>query len=517
MTAPGARPPAVSVVIPTYQRCALVQEALASVRAQTFADFETIVVDDGSTDGTAEALAPLTDTGDVVYLRQDNRGVAAARNAGIARARGRIVAFLDSDNRWLPDHLATLVAMLDRHPEAVLACTAPRFVLAGREGVERTRLVDPVPDLYTIKWVGFTSSLGVRRKALTAAGGFDETLPVREDVDLWHRLALHGPFAVLQRRTLLHRQTRGSLSARGQETGQSLTALERSARRLANEMEASDRPDVRAHASRPHGQLALVEALRAVEAGDEAAAREAFARACCLLPQLPDEAGLVGYYLRSQIPGAREPGRRARHLALAVAAWPEPASDAGLYLRTMGIAAALRTGRLGLALRLVAGWPPRTLVRGPGLLLRWMRAVVLVELPRRRLRGRESADLHPGRDVGHDDRAHGDGRRLPDRDVVADRGGHGDEDVRAHADVARDVGARSQRGEGADLGVVADQGAPPDHDVVADRRARPDHHPGGDEDAAPEARAARDVRGGVDEPGELPPGRLQPGDDLPPG
>ena len=96
--------PLVSVIIPTYNRADLVQEALASVKAQTFRDFEIVVVDDGGTDGTCEVLSAWRETR--VLRHPGRRGVSAARNTGITAARGQWLAFLDSDDLWLPDKLA---------------------------------------------------------------------------------------------------------------------------------------------------------------------------------------------------------------------------------------------------------------------------------------------------------------------------------------------------------------------------------------------------------------------------
>ena len=107
--------PWVSVIIPTYNRAALVAEALASVQAQTYRDFEIVVVDDGGTDGTAAALAEWRE---VKVLRHSRRrGVSAARNTGINAARGQWLAFLDSDDLWLPDKLARQIAYLTTRPD----------------------------------------------------------------------------------------------------------------------------------------------------------------------------------------------------------------------------------------------------------------------------------------------------------------------------------------------------------------------------------------------------------------
>src|SRR5574340_444159 len=105
----------VSVIIPTYNRAALVPEAVASVLGQTWREFEVLVVDDGSTDGTLAALAPYA--GQIRFLRRESRGgVSAARNTGIAAARGEWLAFLDSDDLWRPEKLARQMAYLLARP-----------------------------------------------------------------------------------------------------------------------------------------------------------------------------------------------------------------------------------------------------------------------------------------------------------------------------------------------------------------------------------------------------------------
>jgi hypothetical protein len=111
--------PLVSVILPTYNRAAFLPQALAAIRAQALADWELIIVDDGSTDDTPAVVADLTRAVPqlVRYHRQENRGASGARNAGLDHARGRYVAFYDSDDLWLPHHLADCVAALEAHPE----------------------------------------------------------------------------------------------------------------------------------------------------------------------------------------------------------------------------------------------------------------------------------------------------------------------------------------------------------------------------------------------------------------
>ena len=111
----------VSVVIPTYNRARVLPEVLEHVLQQTFQDFDIWVLDDGSQDGTPEAIAGFLNTR-VRYVRQDNSGVAAARNAGIRASDGELIALLDSDDLWAHDKLARQVSFLDRHPDVNVVC-----------------------------------------------------------------------------------------------------------------------------------------------------------------------------------------------------------------------------------------------------------------------------------------------------------------------------------------------------------------------------------------------------------
>jgi hypothetical protein len=363
--------PAVSVIIPTYERRAAVRRAVASVLAQTFQDFEVLVVDDGSTDGTDRALAGIDRR--IVYEWQENRGVAAARNAGIRRARGGVVAFLDSDDRWLPDHLAVVMAVLRCHREVVLCSTAPGFHVGGRQRASSAQVVDALPALFVENIVGHHSGVAVRRRALLSVGGFDERLAVMEGWELWLRLAGLGPFALLRRRTLVYQTTRGSLSNRSSRTGDYAAALDivaDSAMAVAG-LGRTDEPDLRARAT---GLAAYFEALRALSRDDDVAARAALADACARLPELSHEPQLVANRLSLLRFGA--PGR-LHTFASAATLWPDPGADTALYLRLHALALALRLARgpdLGTVLR---GWPlsatPRFLARNIPLFARLAR------------------------------------------------------------------------------------------------------------------------------------------------
>src|SRR5262245_43202505 len=122
--------PVVSVVIPTYNRGSLIGETLDSVFAQTYPHLEVIVVDDGSTDDTEAAIARFRDR--LIYIRQQNQGLAASRNAGLARATGAYVAWQDSDDLWNPEKTAVQVGYLRRRPDTV--CIGSDFSAFSAEG-----------------------------------------------------------------------------------------------------------------------------------------------------------------------------------------------------------------------------------------------------------------------------------------------------------------------------------------------------------------------------------------------
>jgi hypothetical protein len=320
----------VSVVIPTFQRRDLVCDAVRSVAAQTYADVELIVVDDGSTDGTREALAAL-DVG-LRYHRQPNRGVAAARNAGVALAGGSIVAFLDSDDAWLPDHLAVLTEVFARQPRAVLVSTSPRHRTDGSAAPGDAVVLDPLPACLYGNPVGWPSSIAVRRADLDAVRGFDERLPVGEGGELWARLAFRGPFALLERRTLLKRATAGSLVCRWRDSGAFLDAFEVTARRAVDRVGGLS-PRLRAAAA---GAVEYVAALRALVRDDERSVAAALDEACRLLPQLSRDVESLHHRLRL-LPFAGDREVERRRMETLASAWPDASSPVALALRGEGV------------------------------------------------------------------------------------------------------------------------------------------------------------------------------------
>lgn len=198
--------PFFSVVIPVYNRAALLGRALHSVLAQTEQDFEIVVVDDGSVDNPSRVVEEFADPR-IVFVRQENRGGGAARNAGIDKARGRFVAFLDSDDRFFPHHLATMRKLLEN-----ASCTAGYARILVDRGEGRTFLKPPRAiregeDMatYLLCDRGFipTSTIVVERK-MAQAIRFHDNLPAAEDTDFTIRLTLAGCRFVMAEKPGVH-------------------------------------------------------------------------------------------------------------------------------------------------------------------------------------------------------------------------------------------------------------------------------------------------------------------------
>jgi glycosyltransferase involved in cell wall biosynthesis len=184
-------PPLVSVVIPTYNYAHFVAEAVASVLAQTYRQFEVIVVDDGSTDNTPERLGPYMEQ--IRYIYQENQGLSAARNTGIKEAKGEFVAFLDSDDAWHPRKLELQMAYFAARPQASLVAAKEINDIRdgwGEHDVEATAADRIITlDDILIKSRFSPSSVVARKECFDAAGSFDVELRSVEDRDMWLRIA----------------------------------------------------------------------------------------------------------------------------------------------------------------------------------------------------------------------------------------------------------------------------------------------------------------------------------------
>lgn len=211
----------VTVVIPAYNSAATLQRALQSVFAQTVSPAQVIVVDDGSSDDPAAALAPWQAR--VQLVRQANAGAAAARNHGVSLACTPWVAFLDADDYWHPDKLRRQVQALAQQPQLQLCCTGFRNVSADDPLLPWPALNDaPVlidrafSQTFEQPYLA-TPTVVLRRDAFEQAGGFREGLRTAEDVDLWLRLAWRHPIGRLPATLVTVVVTPGSTTARRQD------------------------------------------------------------------------------------------------------------------------------------------------------------------------------------------------------------------------------------------------------------------------------------------------------------
>ena len=204
--------PRVSVIIPTYNHRDYVLLALESVFAQTFTDYEIIVVNDGSPDGTAELLRPLAENGRVRYIEQPNAGQAAARNRGLAEASGEFIAFLDDDDLWPPDKLAWQVEALDANPDMCLIAGAARVFNGDNPEICIWNDADDELTIAKLCESNPMTSPGqtlIRRHALDAIGGLREDIWGADDWDLYFRLARQGR-QFRQKRIALHYRIHGA-------------------------------------------------------------------------------------------------------------------------------------------------------------------------------------------------------------------------------------------------------------------------------------------------------------------
>lgn len=186
--------PTISVVIPTRNRGQYIKQALDSVFAQTYTDYEIIVVDDGSTDNTRELLAPLDREKTIRYEYQEPRGVSAARNRGVNLVHGRYVAFLDSDDLFLPTKLEKQMSVFEKDPQlGFVHCNFIKFDDKGKNHGVRdiSRFRGHIYPQMLHEWSVLMAMpcMLVRTEVMKEVGGFDETMAWAEDMDLWRRIA----------------------------------------------------------------------------------------------------------------------------------------------------------------------------------------------------------------------------------------------------------------------------------------------------------------------------------------
>lgn len=208
--------PLVSAIIPTYNRAHIICEAVDSVLAQTYPHIEVIIVDDGSKDDT---LARLQQYGDRIrVVSQANAGPAAARNRGIVLARGDLIAFLDSDDIWMPSKIERQFALMQRAGASVPCCLtnimmkwnsgdrASFDIALLKPSVEEGVWLNPDEVLAT-RFVLFNQGIMIRREVLQKIGIFDENIRYLEDVEFPQRLSLEGPWAFIETPLVVWRES----------------------------------------------------------------------------------------------------------------------------------------------------------------------------------------------------------------------------------------------------------------------------------------------------------------------
>jgi glycosyltransferase involved in cell wall biosynthesis len=276
--------PTVSVIIPAYNAAKYIGEAVNSVFAQTFTSHEIIVINDGSNDTDELERELKRYPPSLRYIKQDNRGAAAARNTGLRAAAGEFVAFLDADDTWFPDFLEKQVEFLKRnnadlvYADALLSGNSP---LAGRSfmQVEPSRGEVTPENLLAIKVTVLTSTVLARKEPILKAGLFDEALRRGQDFDLWLRLAKRGArFAYHREVVANHRIVESGLS------GDTISQLKRTlsvfeAIKSKEVLTASENAAFEATMNRTLRELALEDGKEKLLSKDFAGARQSFEEA----------------------------------------------------------------------------------------------------------------------------------------------------------------------------------------------------------------------------------------------
>jgi glycosyltransferase involved in cell wall biosynthesis len=202
-----SKKPLVSVIIPTFNRVAMVVEAVESVLDQTYSPLEILVIDDGSTDDTVQQL--LSYGWRITLISKvRNQGVSAARNLGIHQSHGDYVTLLDSDDLWLPDKIERQMDFFLKHPEALICQTEEIWIRRGKRVNPRQKhrkySGDIFPHCLPLCIVS-PSAVMIKRELLSQVGLFDEQLPACEDYDLWLRIAAHHPIFLLEEPLIIKR------------------------------------------------------------------------------------------------------------------------------------------------------------------------------------------------------------------------------------------------------------------------------------------------------------------------
>ncbi|NEO98998.1 MAG: glycosyltransferase [Symploca sp. SIO2E9] len=209
--------PTISVIIPAYNASKTILATLQSIQAQTFSDFEIIVINDGSTDGTLDLLSKISEPRLRVFS-YENGGLPVARNRGIVQSSGKFISFIDADDLWEPDKLELQLEALQRHPEAGVAYSWTAFI---DEKGDFLYAWEPLffegnvyPQLLVRNFISSGSNILVRREFIESAGEFDPSLKSVEDWDYYLRLAARCAFVLVPKYQILYRRSSQSMTSK---------------------------------------------------------------------------------------------------------------------------------------------------------------------------------------------------------------------------------------------------------------------------------------------------------------
>jgi glycosyltransferase involved in cell wall biosynthesis len=282
---PATRLPRVSVIIPAFNTAEFIAETLDSVFAQTFRDFEVIIINDGSPDIRELEQVLVRYRGQIIYLKQENRGLAGARNTGIRYARGEYLAFLDSDDCWLPDYLASQLKLFEDTPLLdVVYSDALYFgdsALAGKTYMQICPSNGPatLQNLIREDCQALASCTVVRRQVVVDAGLFDESFRCCEDYDLWLRILYRGGRMAYQRKVLgKYRSRPGSLSRNAMKMSETLAAVYEKTERTMDLPEET-RASLKRQLNQAQAHFDLESGRNSLAAGDFERAKDSLTKA----------------------------------------------------------------------------------------------------------------------------------------------------------------------------------------------------------------------------------------------
>ncbi len=211
----------ISVVVPLYNKERHIEHTIQTVLAQSYTDFELIVIDDGSTDGSATVVEKITDPR-VRLIKKKNEGVSATRNLGVREAKNELIAFLDADDEWNVEYLNKISALCEKYPDAAIYAT--NYQVVERDGqsysldypeidFEEGILLNYFASAYTYTPL-WTSAVCIRKEIFLAMGGFPTDIRNGEDLDLWCRIALKYPIAYINQPLATYRRDSDNMLSR---------------------------------------------------------------------------------------------------------------------------------------------------------------------------------------------------------------------------------------------------------------------------------------------------------------